>query len=63
MCSFRLDRQVKATSAVEITGKFNGAVGSYNAHAVAYPDVCSRVIIFLLLLDGMYSLISCLELC
>ena len=30
---------MKAVNAVEITGKFNGAVGNYNAHAVAYPDL------------------------
>ena len=34
----RLDRAQKQFSAVEILGKFNGAVGNYNAHAIAYPD-------------------------
>ena len=34
----RLDRTQKQFSAVEILGKFNGAVGNYNAHAIAYPD-------------------------
>jgi len=34
----RLDRTQKQFSAVEILGKFNGAVGNYNAHAIAYPN-------------------------
>jgi len=35
----RLDRQRKQIAAIELTGKINGAVGNYNAHVVAYPDV------------------------
>ena len=35
----RLRRQRAQIAAVEIAGKINGAVGNYNAHAVAYPDV------------------------
>ncbi len=35
----RLQRQEKQFAAVPILGKFNGAVGNFNAHAVAYPDV------------------------
>ena len=35
----RLVREREALAAVEILGKANGAVGSYAAHAVAYPDV------------------------
>jgi adenylosuccinate lyase len=35
----RLQRQRVQIGAVAITGKFNGAVGNYNAHVVAYPDV------------------------
>jgi len=35
----RLGRQRKQFSEVEVTGKFNGAVGNYNAHKVAYPNV------------------------
>jgi adenylosuccinate lyase len=35
----RLERQIAQIAAVELTGKINGAVGNYNAHAVAYPDV------------------------
>jgi len=35
----RLERIEKQFAAVEILGKFNGAVGNYNAHAVAYPDI------------------------
>ena len=35
----RLQRQRRQLAAVEMPGKINGAVGNYNAHAVAYPDV------------------------
>jgi len=35
----RLLRQRRGLAAVEIQGKINGAVGNYNAHLVAYPDV------------------------
>jgi len=35
----RLERARQQLLAVEILGKFNGAVGNYNAHQVAYPDV------------------------
>ncbi|KAF1687633.1 adenylosuccinate lyase [Pseudoxanthomonas broegbernensis] len=35
----RLERQRRQIAAVELTGKINGAVGNYNAHAVSYPDV------------------------
>jgi len=35
----RLDRQREQIAAVELTGKINGAVGNYNAHAIAYPEV------------------------
>jgi adenylosuccinate lyase len=35
----RLDRAQQQFRDVEIRGKFNGAVGNYNAHYVAYPDV------------------------
>jgi adenylosuccinate lyase len=34
----RLQRQSERFAVVEICGKFNGAVGNFNAHAVAYPD-------------------------
>jgi len=34
----RLDRTQKQFAGIEILGKFNGAVGNYNAHAIAYPD-------------------------
>ena len=36
---YRLERQTKQLSAQEFLGKINGAVGNYNAHMVAYPDV------------------------
>lgn len=35
----RLKRQRKQIADVEIMGKINGAVGNYNAHISAYPDV------------------------
>lgn len=35
----RLTRQQQQLEAVALLGKINGAVGNYNAHAVAYPDV------------------------
>ncbi|MBB5210368.1 adenylosuccinate lyase [Microbulbifer hydrolyticus] len=35
----RLRRQVKQIHDVELLGKINGAVGNYNAHLSAYPDV------------------------
>jgi adenylosuccinate lyase len=35
----RLERQRRQIAAVEITGKINGAVGNYNAHVIAYPEV------------------------
>ena len=35
----RLARQIKHIQSVEILGKINGAVGNYNAHICAYPEV------------------------
>ncbi len=35
----RLSRQQSQFSTVELLGKINGAVGNYNAHSVAYPEV------------------------
>jgi adenylosuccinate lyase len=35
----RLRRQRAQIAGVEIAGKINGAVGNYNAHVVAFPDV------------------------
>jgi adenylosuccinate lyase len=35
----RLERQIAAFARIPIKGKMNGAVGNYNAHAIAYPDV------------------------
>lgn len=37
--AYRLARQVRALNSVEILGKWNGAVGNYNAHSEAYPNV------------------------
>lgn len=35
---YRWQRQLRQLEHVEYLGKFNGAVGSYNAHAIAYPE-------------------------
>ena len=35
---YRLRRQRRQLAACEVLGKFNGAVGNYNAHLAAYPD-------------------------
>lgn len=35
----RLRRQMKQIESVEFLGKINGAVGNYNAHITAYPEV------------------------
>jgi adenylosuccinate lyase len=35
----RMQRQREQLARVELLGKINGAVGNYNAHSVAYPDV------------------------
>ncbi|MCH7829886.1 MAG: adenylosuccinate lyase [Proteobacteria bacterium] len=45
----RLDRAQKKFAEIEILGKFNGAVGNYNAHSIAYPDadwptICHRFV-------------------
>ncbi|MEX2489425.1 MAG: adenylosuccinate lyase [Pseudomonadales bacterium] len=35
----RLDRQLKQVRQVSLMGKINGAVGNYNAHMAAYPEI------------------------
>ena len=35
----RLERQRTQLAAIEIPGKINGAVGNFNAHAIAYPEI------------------------
>lgn len=37
--AYRLHRQLQQLKTVKILGKFNGAVGNYNAHVVAYPKI------------------------
>ena len=37
--AIRLKRQREQVSAIPMLGKINGAVGNYNAHRVAYPDI------------------------
>ncbi|MEE8342494.1 MAG: adenylosuccinate lyase, partial [Gammaproteobacteria bacterium] len=36
---YRLRRQREQLAGVPIMGKINGAVGNYNAHLIAYPDI------------------------
>ena len=35
----RMERQIEAVKSVQVLGKMNGAVGNFNAHLVAYPEV------------------------
>lgn len=37
--AYRLQRQIKQVESVELMGKINGAVGNYNAHLSAYPEI------------------------
>jgi adenylosuccinate lyase len=37
--AYRLQRQLKQLEQMEFLGKINGAVGNYNAHLSAYPDI------------------------
>lgn len=37
--AYRLERQMKQIAAVPMLGKINGAVGNYNAHLSAYPEI------------------------
>ena len=37
--AYRLQRQRESLAAIQILGKINGAVGNYNAHLSAYPDL------------------------
>ncbi len=37
--AYRLRRQVEQIGKIEFLGKINGAVGNYNAHLAAYPEV------------------------
>lgn len=37
--AYRLDRQREQFIEVAVLGKINGAVGNYNAHTIAYPEV------------------------
>ncbi len=36
---YRLERQIRQIEGIPLLGKINGAVGNYNAHLSAYPDV------------------------
>lgn len=35
----RLQKQISSFKQIKLTGKFSGAVGNFNAHAIAYPEV------------------------
>ncbi|OYD26185.1 adenylosuccinate lyase [Oceanimonas baumannii] len=37
--AYRLERQLKQIQGIELLAKINGAVGNYNAHISAYPEV------------------------
>ena len=37
--AYRLNRQISQIASVPLLGKINGAVGNYNAHLSAYPDI------------------------
>jgi adenylosuccinate lyase len=37
--AYRLDRQRDQVADIRLLGKINGAVGNYNAHLAAYPDI------------------------
>ncbi|MEQ1312139.1 adenylosuccinate lyase [Acinetobacter sp. XH1639] len=37
--AYRLARQIKQFENIELLGKINGAVGNYNAHLSAYPEI------------------------
>ena len=37
--AYRLKRQIEQLKSVKVMGKFNGAVGNFNAHISAYPDL------------------------
>jgi adenylosuccinate lyase len=37
--AYRLDRQRNQVADIRLLGKINGAVGNYNAHLAAYPDI------------------------
>ncbi|UIP27099.1 adenylosuccinate lyase [Photobacterium sp. TLY01] len=37
--AYRMERQYRQIEQVELLGKINGAVGNYNAHLSAYPDI------------------------
>ncbi|HJR13156.1 MAG TPA: adenylosuccinate lyase [Rhodanobacteraceae bacterium] len=39
----RLQRQRTQLAAIDIPGKINGAVGNFNAHVIAYPEIDWRV--------------------
>jgi len=41
---YRLQRQFKQLQANEVLGKINGAVGNFNAHLSAYPDLLKTLL-------------------
>jgi len=49
----RLDRNRNAYAAVPVLGKMNGAVGNFNAHMVAYPEVDWEAFTARVMKDGL----------
>ena len=39
----RMQRQVEQIEQISLLGKMNGAVGNYNAHIFAYPEILDAV--------------------
>lgn len=37
--AYRLSQERRNISQIEVLGKFAGAVGNYNAHLAAYPNI------------------------
>ena len=37
--AYRVKKQLKYINNVRLSGKMNGAVGNYNAHYFAYPEI------------------------
>lgn len=57
----RLENELKSMRSIEMRGKFNGAVGNFNAHTAAYPDldwigISFRFVTYLGLTPNMYTI-------
>ncbi len=56
----RLQKQITGFKQIKLTGKFSGAVGNFNAHAIAYPkvdwiSVSHRFVTYLGLVPNAYT--------